>query len=337
MSKTLKNALLVFAGGWCYGIMVPLVRVAHAMGYDSQQVMVVQYAISVLVLGIGIALFSRRAVTLKQVLQLGGLGIITAGVSFGYYNALALLSSAAAITLLFQFVWMGVLLQAVIERKLPSRMTVLAVALVLVGTVFAAGILEWGNDDFNLVGILYGMFSAVCYTASLYLHGRIATGLPTVNRTFFTIVGSLLVSCVLAPTFITSGAILWNFSWFSVPLALFGIIAPILLMQKGAPQLPSSVTTIMASSELPSGVLMGILFAGDSVTFLVILGVVIILGGIVLSQFDSIRPTQKSRSGTGNDGNRGQDGASQCDLSQELPAVAGKDSSTTYPTGTSLE
>jgi drug/metabolite transporter (DMT)-like permease len=299
MSKTLKNALLVFAGGWCYGIMVPLVRVAHSLGYDSTQVMVVQYVISVLVLGVVVALFSRHRVTLKQALQLGGLGIIMAGVSFGYYNALALLSSAAAITLLFQFVWMGVLLQAIIERRLPDRMTILAVALILVGTVFAAGLLEWGDGSLNLAGILYGVLSAVCYTVSLYLHGRIATDLPTVNRTFFSIIGSLLISCVLAPTFITSGAILWNFSWFAIPLALFGIVAPIFLMQKGAPQLPNSVTTIMASSELPSGVLMGALFAGDSVSFPEILGVVIILGGIVLSQLDSMRPASKLRSKPG--------------------------------------
>jgi drug/metabolite transporter (DMT)-like permease len=296
MPKTLKNALLVFAGGWCYGIMVPLVRIAHSLGYDSTQIMVVQYLVSVLALGTVVAIFSRRRVTVTQVLKLGGVGIVAAGVSFGYYNALALLSSAAAITLLFQFVWMGVLLEAIIERRLPDRMTVLSVVLVLSGTIFAAGILDWRPDTLDALGVLYGLFSAACYTVFLRLSGRVATNLPTVNRTLFTALGSLLVSSLLTPAFVASGTLLRDFSWIAIPLALIGIVAPVFLIQQGAPKLPSGVTTIMASSELPSGILMGAAFAGDTITVLEIVGIVIILGGIILSQLDSLRSgRQKSR------------------------------------------
>jgi drug/metabolite transporter (DMT)-like permease len=294
MPKTLTYAFLVFAGGWCYGIMIPLVRIAHSMGYDSTQIMVFQYLVGAFALGLVVSLFSRRRVSLKQVLQLGGVGIIAAGVSFGYYHALALLSSAAALTLLFQFVWMGVLLQALLDRRLPDRMTVLSVVLVLGGTILAAGILEWDDHPLNLLGIFYGLLSAVFYTAFLYFSGRVATSLPTVNRTLFTSVGSLITAFFLAPTFVTSGAILRDFTWLVIPLALIGIVLPIFLIQKGAAKLPSSVTTIMASSELPSGILMGALFVGDVITAPEILGVAIILGGIVLSQLDSLRAHRRA-------------------------------------------
>jgi drug/metabolite transporter (DMT)-like permease len=277
--------------------MIPLVRIAHSMGYDSTQIMVVQYLIGVLALGLAVAIFSRRRVSLKQALQLGGVGIVAAGVSFGYYHALALLSSAAAVTLLFQFVWMGVLLQAVVERRFPDRMTVLSVVLVLGGTVLAAGILEWNDSPLSLSGVFYGLLSAVFYTAFLRLSGKVATDLPTVNRTLFTSTGSLITALCLAPTFVTSGAILWNFTWFAIPLALIGIVLPVFLIQKGAAKLPSGVTTIMASSELPSGILMGALFVGDQITVLEMLGVIVILGGIVLSQSDSLRTYLRKRKG----------------------------------------
>jgi drug/metabolite transporter (DMT)-like permease len=265
------------------------------MGYESSEIMVLQYSIGVLTLGLVVACFSRRRVSLKQVLQLGGVGIIAAGVSFGYYHALALLSSAAAITLLFQFVWMGVLLQAILERRLPDRMTVLSVVVVLGGTVLAAGILEWNDSPLDPLGVCYGLMSAVCYTVFLRLSGKVATGLPTVNRTLFTSTGSLITSICLTPTFITSGAILQDFSWFAIPLALVGIVLPISFIQKGATKLPSSVTTIMASSELPSGILMGALFVGDAITVAELLGVVIILAGIVLSQASALRAYWQSR------------------------------------------
>ncbi|MDR1184139.1 MAG: hypothetical protein LBK67_05020, partial [Coriobacteriales bacterium] len=71
MPKTVTYAFLVFAGGWCYGVMIPLVRIAHSMGYNSTQIMVVQYLIGVLALSLAVALFSRRRISLKQALQLG--------------------------------------------------------------------------------------------------------------------------------------------------------------------------------------------------------------------------------------------------------------------------
>ncbi|MDR1013986.1 MAG: DMT family transporter [Coriobacteriales bacterium] len=289
MSKTLKNALLVFAGGWCYGVMVPLVHVAHSMGYDTLQIMVAQYLVGALALGLAVALFSRRRVPLGQALRLAGVGAVAAGTSFGYYHALALLSSAAALTLLFQFVWMGVLLQAVLERKPPDRMTALSMVLVLGGTVFAAGLLEWNESPLDPLGIFYGLLSAVCYTAFLHLSSRVATDLPTVNRTFFTSTGSLVASLCIAPAFISTAVPSGDFLWFTVPLALIGIVLPVFLIQKGSTEIPGSVTTIMASSELPSGIIMGALFVNDLVTLPEVLGVVVILGGIVLSQLDELR------------------------------------------------
>jgi drug/metabolite transporter (DMT)-like permease len=297
MPKTLKYALMVFAGGWCYGIEVPLVRIAHSMGYNSAQIMVAQYFVGMLALGLAVLLFFRHRVPVGEMLKLAGVGVVAAGVSFGYYHALALLSSAAAVTLLFQFVWMGVVLQAILERKLPSRPTILAVVLVLSGTVLAAGILKEQAGPLNALGVFYGLLSAVFYTAFLRLSGKVATDLPAVNRTFFTSIGSLVASLFLAPTFLASGTISWDFVWIAIPLALIGIVAPVFLIQKGATQLPSGITTIMASSELPSGILMGAAFVGDAIGFSEILGILIILAGIVLSQINTIRRKRRAKRG----------------------------------------
>jgi drug/metabolite transporter (DMT)-like permease len=105
----------------------------------------------------------------------------------------------------------------------------------------------------------------------------------------------LVASLFLAPGFVTSEAPLWDLAWLAIPLSLIGIVAPIFLIQKGAPQLPSGMTTIMASSELPSGILMGAAFVNDPITFLEIVGILIILAGIVLSQLDSLRAEKRSR------------------------------------------
>jgi len=294
MSKTLKNALLVFAGGWCYGFITPLVKIGHSMGFSSTELMAIQYLVGILVLGIAFLVIGRPKISLRQMLKLVGVGVIAAGVSFSYYNALALLSSAAALTLLFQFVWMGVLLQTIRERKLPDRFSILAVLLILCGTVLAARILEPQEIPFNMPGVFFGLLSAIFYTAFLHFSGKIATELPTISRTLFTSLGSLLTTLCFAPSAFFGGALFKESAWFGIPLALVGIVVPVLLIQKGAPHIPDGATTIMASSELPSGILMAALFIGDAITVLELAGVVIILGGIVLSQKNSLRPHQKA-------------------------------------------
>jgi drug/metabolite transporter (DMT)-like permease len=289
MPKTLKYAFLVFLGGACYGVMVPLVRTAHALGFTVPQVMFAQYGVGTVALGLVALIFTRQKMPLKQVLQLLALGVPTAGISFCYYHALTLLSSAAALTLLFQFVWMGVLFDAIVQRKLPSKMTILAVLLVVGGTFFAAGIFEESGTRLNALGVVYGLASAVLYTAFLHLSSKIATDQPTTNRVFFTTVGSFVATICITPSIFTSLPVTLDFVWIALPLALIGIVAPIYLIQKAAPKIPVSITTIMASSELPSGIIFGVIFLSDSVSHLEVLGVIVILVGIVLSQMGAVQ------------------------------------------------
>jgi len=293
MSKTLKYSLLVFLGGCAYGVMVPLVRSAFLGGFTTMELLIAQYLFAAVFLGVVVLLFSRRKMSGKALLQLLGLGAIAVCVSFNYYHALELLPAATAVTLLFQFVWIGVVFQAVIDRRLPSTMTFLSVAIVMVGTLFAAGVFEQQEAQLNALGIVYGLLSAVFYAAFLLLSGKVAVELPTFNRTFITTLGSLLVALAISPGFFFDGALGRGLAIFALPLALFGIAAPILLIQKGAPHLPGGVITIMASSELPSGVLMAAVFLHDRISALVIFGVALILAGIVLSQFDELRAFRK--------------------------------------------
>jgi hypothetical protein len=40
--------------------MIPLMRIAHSMGYESTQIMVIQHLVGVLALGFVVVCFSRR-------------------------------------------------------------------------------------------------------------------------------------------------------------------------------------------------------------------------------------------------------------------------------------
>lgn len=286
----------MFLAGCCYGIEIPAVRIIYAQGFSTAEVMVFQYGVGVVLLVVIVALFSRQKTPLKAMLKLCCVGVVAAGVSFSYYRALDLLPSATAVTLLFQTVWMGAVVQAVRDRKLPNITIVLSIIVVMAGTVLATGVLEGGTEgssSLDPIGIFWGLMSAVFYTAFIVASSKTATELPATNRTFFTTLGSFLISFSLCPMFFTDTLVPhitdMRFIVPGVILGIVGILLPVFFIASSSPHLPNGLSTIMVSSELPSGILCAVLLMGDTVSFLVVLGVVIILAGIVLSQSADLR------------------------------------------------
>jgi drug/metabolite transporter (DMT)-like permease len=296
MRSTLKYSAIMFAAGCCYGFNIPLVRHLTASGLAIGEIMAFQYLIGIIGNAVIIALVSRRAVKLASCLKLCGVGVLASGVSFFYYQAINLLSSALAVTLLFQFTWMGVLVEALLAKKAPRPLTVASVAVILVGTLFATGVLEQGAASLgglNYLGILFGSLSAAFYTAFLFASARTATELPAVNRTLFSSIGSFCIALTISPGFITA-TLPQHIADASTllpaaALGIFGILLPVFLIATSAPHLPGSLATIMASSELPAGIICAMAFVGDSVSPLVATGVVIVLAGIVLSQGSELK------------------------------------------------
>lgn len=290
MPEKLKYSIIMFIAGCGYGVMVPLVRTSYSHGFDTPEILVTQYLVAAAFLALVCLIFSRKRVALKDALKLMGMGVVAAGVSFFYYQALKLLSPAAALTLLFQFTWMGMVVQAVRSRSLPKANAAVAVVLVLVGAVFATGLMDEGVTLASLdpLGIIFGLFSAVCYTAFLVLSSMTATNVPTVNRTLFTTSGSFVIAFAIAPTYFAAPMLVLD-PVISLLLGLAGICLPIFLINLSSPKLPTGLTTIMASSELPSGVICAAIFLGEPITLTIGIGVIVVLIGIVVSELDTLR------------------------------------------------
>ncbi|MDR2107840.1 MAG: DMT family transporter [Coriobacteriales bacterium] len=288
MPQTLKHSLIIFAAGVVYGLMIPLARAAFTGGFTVAQIAVAQYLAAALLMGVVVVIASRRRIPLRTVAQLLGVGVLASGVSIFYYRALELLPSATAVTLLFQFVWMGVVVQALREHALPRIWTLLSVVVIMTGTIFATGLVETGLAALalNPLGIVFGLLSAAFYTAFLVASAQVATNLPATNRSFINSIGSLLVAALLCPSFFASDTII-NIGWIGLALGL-AVVIPVFLIAHSAPHLPSGLVTIMAASELPSGILCAALFAGDIISPSTVVGVVIVVLGIALSESDTL-------------------------------------------------
>ena len=120
----LKYALAVFLGGASYGAMGTVAKSAFAAGFAWPQTVMSQALFGTLLFGLAFAieaLRNRKAAPMdaRKLLRLAGTGMVTATTGVLYSIALSRLPVAVAITLLFQFTWIGIVIQVVATRKPP--------------------------------------------------------------------------------------------------------------------------------------------------------------------------------------------------------------------------
>lgn len=154
-----------------------------------------QFIIGVVVLGIlTLAIPAARAsmrdpaVTPKALtaLILGGSSIGLTG-SF-YYLSVAYASVSVSVVLLMQSVWMGIALDAVLSRRPPDLVKLVATVLVLSGTVVATNVLG-AETAVSPLGFIFGMLAALSYTAVIWASKHLSVNLHPISRGFYMVVG----------------------------------------------------------------------------------------------------------------------------------------------------
>lgn len=275
--------LLVFLAGCSYGLLAPVSKLAYNSGFTVAEVVGSQNYIGLLMLVVINLLFFRPKVKFKTALTLMGIGITTALTGVFYGHALQTLPAAVAIVFLFQFTWIGIVIESVANGKWPTRDKVFSIPLLLAGTLLAGGILELGEVVITTAGAFWGLLSAITFALFIFFSGRVATDVPAINRSLFYVLGAVItVSLIYPPHFFINGAISKGLLSYSVFLGLFGAIIPPLFFALGTPHVGSGLASILSSSELPMAVLMAAIILGEQISLLRWGGIAITLVAISL-------------------------------------------------------
>lgn len=217
---------------------------------------------------------------LKSILLLLACGLSIALCSSCNIFALNTISVSLAVLLLFQFIWMGVIIQCIVKRALPSRDTSVSVLLLVIGTVLASGILIAGSI-FEPVGVLFGLGSAIFFAAYVFLIGHVEVRIHPVYRSF------LVMSMALISIFAIFGLSLAEHAseidiglvHYSI-IGLFGCAIPMFFFAIGTPKIPTGAATILSSSELPATIICAVIIIHESVTAFQWVGVGLVFLGI---------------------------------------------------------
>ncbi|MFL6561307.1 MAG: EamA family transporter, partial [Bacillus sp. (in: firmicutes)] len=132
--KTWQYALIVFLGGCCYGVLSTFVKLAYTAGFTVTEVTGSQYLLGTMLIW-GVALFSKKKkLTLPKIgkLLLSGVPLGLTGVF--YYQSLQTLDASLAIIFLFQFVWIGSLIEWMVYKKIPSTGKMVSIGILIIGS-----------------------------------------------------------------------------------------------------------------------------------------------------------------------------------------------------------
>jgi drug/metabolite transporter (DMT)-like permease len=289
--KTWQYALIVFIGGCCYGALSTFVKLAYSAGFNVAEVTGSQYLFGALLIWV-LALFSKRIkLTLPRIgtLLLSGIPVGLTGVF--YYQSLQTLHASLAIIFLFQFVWIGTLIEWIFYKKTPSKGKVVSIGILIIGSILAAGIITEGAFEISWQGTVWGMLSAITYTAFIFLSSTVGKEIPAVQKSAFLTTGALItVLIILQPTELLQLDVLMGVAPYGMYLGLLGVALPPLLFTIGMPHVGPGLGTILTASELPVAVILSALVLSEFVSVSQWIGVFLILGGIIVGNIKMTKP-----------------------------------------------
>ncbi len=283
--------LLAFVAGASYGVAGAVSRLVAQQGFTVSQIVVAQTWSAVIMLGILVLAKFRPHMKAKEILQLMGVGCLLILSGYCYYTAISMLTVGTAVAIQFQYVWIVVVIAAIVDRKRPTKWLVLSSVLIVFGTLFASGmageVIDNGGLLMNPVGLLVAACCAISYSLFIFLNGKVAVEHHPVTRSFFMMAGGVVLASVLCPGFYLGECDVVAIIPGGIVMGLISSVVPCICLAASSSKLPGGLVAILTSSELPFAVLAGLLMFGEAITPLVSFGVVLILGAIVLSEMGS--------------------------------------------------
>ncbi|WP_099351421.1 EamA family transporter [Fredinandcohnia onubensis] len=285
--KVNKGILFVLLGAGCFGFTPVFAKLGFSYGYSLGQINIVQMLISSFLLW-SITLIKRpsfKGLTKKNLPLIMITGCFTGLTSIFYYGAMQYLPASLAIILMFQFVWIGIILEWIFSKVKPAPITVLSIFLILIGVFFASNIINGDIQGLPLKGFLFGILSAFTYAGFIFFSGKVAVDVDPLARTSLMATGSTILILIIFVRDIPSIFPLeTNLVATAVGVSLFGAVFPPLFFAVGAPLVSGGIANILTSIELPIAILSASIILSETVTPLQWVGTAIILAAIALNE-----------------------------------------------------
>lgn len=276
--------VMIIVAASSYGILSTIVKLAMQGGFSASEAVTSQYVCGFILVAFLYIVTQRRVPRLRGGKTLVLTGALTATTGIVYGQALIYLPASLAVVMLFQFTWIGMLIECVAQRRLPKRIEVISLIILFVGTLMAAGVVNVDLSGIPLKGWVLGFLSGVSFAFFIFINSKPIEGMDSTTRLLFvSTVAVIMASIFQSPEIIWNGTLFAEGLWlYGAALGLFGIVLPIFLFSVAVPRVGSGASSILGAMELPVAVLASVLILREPFTLIQFFGILVIFAGMIL-------------------------------------------------------
>lgn len=283
--QLLKYSIMVLIGSISYGTLSTMIKFGFMDGHSSGDLVGSQYLVGWLIVAVLFLFTFKYKVSWKNAGLLGLTGMMSAFVGKAYAVSVAELPASIAVVFLFQFTWIGVLIESIINKRRPDRSKILAIVLLFIGTLFAGAIFGQPLSTLSLTGILFGLLSALLFALYMFCNSKFAVGESSMKRLFYIATGAMLTAVFTTnPITLVTNLVETNLWYYGLLLGTLGVVVPFFFFAVSLPKVGVGLGTILCAAELPSAMVVSVIFLGEGVTPLQWFGMFLIIVGIALPE-----------------------------------------------------
>ena len=275
-----RYSIIVAVGALSFGMLSSFAKLSYAQGYTAGEITFVQALLGAGILWI-IVLCNKLRDTeyrIKANWKFLAVGACMGISAYTYYLSLAYIPASLAIVLLMQMTWMSIVAEALFFGKKPDRVAIVTAVLIVLGTIFAANLVNIRDLHFSVIGITLGLVSAILYTLFVMLTSNVDKDIPSFEKGAMMTTGSaFVIGLINFKSLVLSNHIDFGlFKWGSV-LALFGTVVPPICFNAGMPKIGPSLSSILLTLELPAAVFCAHIMLKEDISVTQIFGISVIL------------------------------------------------------------
>lgn len=284
--------VLVLVAGTLWGIIGLFVRHLQSSGLSSMHIVCIRMVLSALMFSLFVLFYDRKLfkIKLKDLWCFLGTGVLSvATFSFCYFKAIELSSLSQASILLYTAPIFVMLFSMLFFKEKLSGMKTMSIVLAFLGCVFVTGVTVGGA--FNLVAVLYGLMSGVCYALySIFSRFALNREYSPLTITLYTFIFSGVASLLLVdikPVYELMTNSAYDFFYCFV-FALLSSVLPYLTYTLSLKYIKSSTASIIASVEPVVATITGALVFSEMVQFPTgYIGIALVILSIILINLEN--------------------------------------------------
>lgn len=285
----LFGTILVATSGLLYGMIGYFGMQLFYEGYSVPNMLFWRFAVaSVWMLLIGLLAKGKRAsffTKLPLMLQLAAVGTVSyAGGSAFFYLSSLYIGTGAAMVIFFSYPVFVMLFSLIFKQSKMNRYMVIALVMVIGGLLLLNGS---GAHNLSNMGIFLAMIASFSYGVYVYYSQHSSSRVDSHWLTLLLCVGCsaiFLSFAVGTHTFaFPASLVAWKY------ILILGILAtaiPIQLLLNGLKYISSVKASILSVLEPVTTVIIGVLFLGENLSAMQLVGILTMLSGAMVIQFE---------------------------------------------------